>query len=163
VEPTSDCPCESCIFRKWVRKVIISEKWGVVEAWRRNVQKCEWVKNGECSEVKWSEVKGRDGKWNKVMLGEMCVLSLIYIYVSVCMFCAVRCAIIIWLSLFSNYATYVLLYSFMFVFCFVCFPFCVFCVFVLFCVLFLLLYIAVCFPFLYQSTDHCQWMETQLR
>jgi hypothetical protein len=32
---------------------------------------------------------------------------------------------------------------------------CAFCVFVLFCVLFLLLHIAVSLPFLYQSTDRC--------
>jgi hypothetical protein len=40
-------------------------------------------------------------------------------------------------------------------FCFECFIFLVVCVFVLFCVLPLLLYIAVSFLFLYKSTDHC--------
>jgi hypothetical protein len=45
----------------------------------------------------------------------------------------------------------------------VCFIVCVFCVFVLFCVLFLLLYIAVCFLFLCKFTDCCHRMETQLQ
>jgi hypothetical protein len=36
--------------------------------------------------VKWSEVK---------IFCEMCALSLIYSYVAVCMFCAVRCVIIV--------------------------------------------------------------------
>jgi hypothetical protein len=42
------------------------------------------------SEVQWSEMK-----WREVMiLGEMCVLLLIYIYVVVCSFCAVRCELL---------------------------------------------------------------------
>jgi hypothetical protein len=45
----------------------------------------------------------------------------------------------------------------MFVFCFVCFAYYfVFCVFVLFCVLFLRMYIVVYFLFV----DHCHRMET---
>jgi len=35
--------------------------------------------------------------------------------------------------------------------------------FVLFCVLFLLSYKAVCFLFLYKFTDHCHRVETQLQ
>jgi hypothetical protein len=53
---------------------------------------------------------------------EMRVLLLIYSYVAVCMFCAVRCLIIICLSLLlSNYSTYVfnILLMFVFVFYFV--------------------------------------------
>jgi hypothetical protein len=45
----------------------------------------------------------------------------------------------------------------------VCFLFSVFCVFVPFCVLFLLLYIAVSLIFLYKFTDHCYQVETQLQ
>jgi hypothetical protein len=53
----------------------------------------------------WSEVK-----WSEVMiLGEMCVLSLIYGHVAVCRFCAVRCIITIYFPLlFFNYSIYVL-------------------------------------------------------
>ena len=48
----------------------------------------------KCSEIKSSEV---------MIFGEMCVLSLIYIYVTVCMFCAVCCVIInCFYLLFSN-------------------------------------------------------------
>jgi len=42
-----------------------------------------------------------------MILGEMCVLSLIYSYVAVCTFCAVRCIIIVCFGLlFTNYSTY---------------------------------------------------------
>ena len=67
------------------------------------------------------------------------VLLLIYSSVAVCMFCTVRCAVIIGFSLlFSDYSTYVcinILFIFVLYFCFL---FCVFYVLVLFCVLFLL-------------------------
>ena len=59
-------------------------KWGEVkgsEGLWRNVQKCREVKCGE-----WSEVM--------IILGEMCVLSLIYRYIAVCVFRAVRYLII---------------------------------------------------------------------
>ena len=67
---------------------------------------------------------------NEVMIfGEMCVLSLIYSYVAVSMFCAVRCVIIICFFLsFSNYSTYVFQYSF-----YVCFL--VLCLFSILCTL----------------------------
>ena len=62
------------------------------------------------SEVKWSEVKWSEVKWSEVKwsedLGWNCVLSLIYSYIAVCRFCAVRCVIVIcWYLLFSNYST----------------------------------------------------------
>ena len=45
-----------------------------------------------------------------MILGELCVLSLIYCFVVVCGLCAVRCLIIVCVSLlFSNYRTYVFL------------------------------------------------------
>jgi len=44
-----------------------------------------------------------------------------------------------------------------------CFLFYVFSVFVLFCALFLLLHIAVCFLFSYKFTDRCHRVETQLQ
>ena len=58
-----------------------------------------------CSGVKWSEVK-----LSEVMnVGEMYLLSSICSYVAVCMFCAVRCVIIVCCYLlFSNYSIYVL-------------------------------------------------------
>ena len=99
-----------------------------------------------CTEVRWSEVK---------ILGEMCVLSLIYSYVAICRFCAICCLIMICFSLLLyNYSTQVFL-----IFFYVCFLFCVFCV-VLFCVLFLLLYIAVSLLFLYKFTNHWHRVET---
>ena len=53
----------------------------------------------KCSEVKGSEV---------MILVEICVVSLIYSYVSVCGFCVVRYIIIICFSMFfSNSSTYV--------------------------------------------------------
>ena len=56
-----------------------------------------------------------------MLLGEMRVLSLIYSYVAIFMFCAVRCVIIICFSLlFSNYSTCVILIFFLCkFFCFV--------------------------------------------
>jgi len=57
------------------------------------------VKNGDRSILKCSEV---------MILGEKFVLSLIYVYVAVCRYCAVRCLIIIcFYLLFSNYSIYV--------------------------------------------------------
>ena len=44
-----------------------------------------------------------------------------------------------------------------------CFLFCVFCVFVLFCILFLPIYIAIYFIFLHKFTDHCHRVENQLQ
>jgi hypothetical protein len=91
------------------------------------------------------------------MFGEMCVISLIYSNVAVCMFCAVRCVITIcFYLLFANYWTCVFEYSL-----YVCFLFRVFCVFVLFCVLFLRLHIAVSLPSLYKLTDRCHRLEAQ--
>ena len=53
---------------------------------------------------------------------------------------------------------------FVFVFFFLCFAFYfVFCVFVLFCVLFLPMHIVVYFLFVYNYTDHCHRVETQLQ
>ena len=52
-EALATFPCKSHIFRKRVRKGIISEKWRVFEAWWQNIQKCMDMKNGEWSEVKW--------------------------------------------------------------------------------------------------------------
>jgi len=79
------------------------------------------------------------------IFGEMCVLSLIYSLVAVCMFCAVRCVIIICLYLlFPNYSTCVfkILFVFFFVLYFLFSTLCILCffiVFVLFYVLFRLL------------------------
>ena len=94
-----------------------------------------------------------------MVLGEMCVLSLIYIYVAVCMFRAVQYVVSLYASVCYFLTTRLMFYNiiFLFVFCFL------FCVFVLLCVLFLLVYIAVSFLFLYKSTDHCHRLETQLQ
>ena len=73
-----------------------------------------------------------------------------YHWFIVCRFCVLRCLIILCLYLLlSNYSIYVFLIFFLcFVFLFCMFVFCLFCVFVLFCVSFLLLYVAVSFLFL---------------
>jgi hypothetical protein len=94
----------------------------------------------------------REGKWSEVMfLGEMCILSLIYRYVAVSRFCAVRCFIIIcfylgflftWLNDFYYY--------FCVGFLFYIFVFLIFIVFVLFCVLFLLFVYSCLFPIFVQ-------------
>jgi hypothetical protein len=98
-------PWKSHISRKRVRKVIVcEEKWRVfcsVVTERPKVQGHE--KCGvKCSEVQWSEVK-----WSEVMIvDEICLLSLLYIYVAVCRFCVVHYLIIIcFYLLFSNYLT----------------------------------------------------------
>jgi hypothetical protein len=82
---------KSHIIRKRFRRAIISEeKWGVFEAWWRNIQKCRDVKNGE-----WSVVQCSAAKRSEVRIsGEMCVLSSIYIYEAVCWFCTVRCPLL---------------------------------------------------------------------
>jgi hypothetical protein len=57
------CSCKSHVFRKRVRRVIVSgKKWRIFEGCWRNFQKWVGVKCSEvkCSEVKWSE----DLEWN---------------------------------------------------------------------------------------------------
>jgi hypothetical protein len=45
-EALATFPCQSHIFRRKFKKLIISEeRSGIFEAWRRNVQKCRKVKN----------------------------------------------------------------------------------------------------------------------
>jgi len=101
---TSNETSSSYIFRQSVRKVIISQKWSVFAAWGRSVQKRREVKNWEwcvvkCSAVKWCEV---------INLGEIRVLSMSCIKVTVCRYCAECYLIIICFSLlFSNYSTVV--------------------------------------------------------
>ena len=87
-------------------------------------------------------------------------------YVAVCMFCAVRCVIIICCYLlFCNYLTCVFKYS-----SYVCFLVLylrfLFCVMFLYCFVYCFsfsIYIAVSLLFLYKSTDRCHQMETQLQ
>ena len=81
--------------------------------------------------VKCSEVK---------CFGEICVLSLLYSYVAVCMFCAVRCLITIcFFLLFYNYSINVFNIHFMFV--------CLFSIFFYFCIL--------CFYIVYTFVYSC--------
>jgi hypothetical protein len=70
-----------------------------------------------------------------MILGDVCVLPLIYIHAAVCRFCVVHCIMCFYLLL-SNYSTYVFSISFLcffFVAC-VCFLFCVFCVLYFLCI-----------------------------
>ena len=122
----------------WVRKVIISEeKWRVFETWWRNVQKCRDVKNGE-----WSIVKCKKVMWSEVMvLGKMCVLSLIYIYVAVCRFCVVHCLIICFY--------YFLITQLMFLIFFLCMFSCFLCLFSILCILCFCIVLCIVSPFVY--------------
>jgi hypothetical protein len=62
------------------------------------INSCECSKVFDSVEVKWSDV---------MILGELCVFSLIYIFVAVCRFCAVLFLVIIcFCLLFYNYSTY---------------------------------------------------------
>jgi len=86
---------------------------------------------------------------------EMWVL---YIYVTICMFCAVRCVIVICLFLLlSNYSNCIfnIIFMFRFLVLYYCFFLCILC-FVLFCVLFTF---CISFLFLYNSTDRCHRVE----
>jgi len=139
---TSGCEAEyEDYFQKWRGflmtkrpKVQGSEKWGV-----------------KCSEVKWCEV---------MILGEMCVLSLIYICAAVYRLCAVRYVIIIWFYLLLyNYWTHFLifflrLFSILCILCFLLF---------LYCFVYCFSFCVVPFLFLYKSTDHYHGVETQLQ
>ena len=88
---------------KWIVVIWREVKWTEV-IWRQ-------VKWSEVKrfEVKWSEAIWREVKWIEVMIcGDMCVLSLIYIYVALCSFCAVNFLITIrFYLLYSNFQIYV--------------------------------------------------------
>jgi hypothetical protein len=96
-------PAEFCTSISVLKKN--ARNWRVVIETSRSAG--TW-KNGGLSVMKWCEVK-----WSELKIsGEMCVWSLIYSYVAVCMFCAVRCVIIVCCYLIlCNYATCVFLYS----------------------------------------------------
>jgi hypothetical protein len=83
-----------------------------------------------------------------IISGEMCVLSLIYSYVAVNRFCAVRCLIIMCLYLlFSNYSTlFFKLFFTCFLFCKHDLCFVYFYVFILFCIVFSALVYSCLFP-----------------
>ena len=66
-----------CKFRKRLRRVIISEKRRVVEAWWRNVQKCRKVKNGEWCDV--NEGKGCEVKWSGDLGWNVCIITDLYL------------------------------------------------------------------------------------
>jgi hypothetical protein len=79
-----------------------------------------------------------------IILDEMCVLSLIYSFVALSMFCALRCVVIVGCNLlFCNCLAFVCNILYVFVLC--------------------LLYTAVPFLFLYKFTDHCHRVETNLQ
>ena len=139
--------CKSHIFINRGRKGIISErKWRVFEGWWRNVQTCMEVKNGEWCVVKRSEVMWKEVKGSEVMISdEICVLWLIYSYVAVCWFCAVRCLIIICFSLlFYNYSINVL--------CLVLYVFSILCI-LCFCIVLYIAYTCLFPVFLQISTS----------
>jgi hypothetical protein len=155
--------------------------WGEVKGCWRVVMKRPKVQGSEKWGVKHGKVQWSDVKWSEVMMfGEMYVLSLIYSYVAVCMFCAVRCVVSLLFAaicysiysyvavcrfcavrcviiiccylLYSNYVTNVFL-----IFC-LCLFFCFVLYFVysvlLYCFVYCFSFCVVCFLFLYNSTDH---------
>jgi len=81
------------------------------------------------------------------------VLSLSHRLFAICIMSFTLCC--------SNYLYYFLSIRFMFVlsFCMFCFLFCAHCV----CVLFLPMYTVVYFLFVYNFTDHCHRLETQMQ
>ena len=120
--------------RREVKGIVV--KWREVKWSEGKWRELRWseVRWGELkgSEVKWSVVWWGEGKWNEAMGIEvkwsevmifvgMCVWSLIYSYVAVCMLCAVRCVIIVWFYLLLYiYSTDIFNIICMFVSCFVC-------------------------------------------
>ena len=160
--------------------------WGVVTK-RPKVRGSEKMGGEVLCEVQWSGVKWCD----VIILGEMSVLSLIYSYVAVCMFCAVRCVVIIccyllfylqlcscmyvlcstFVSLLFASLCYFIITGRMFynIFC-VCYLFCIFvpvlCMLWLCFIFVFFLYCffcsAVSFLLLSKCTDCCHQVETQL-
>ena len=94
-----------------------------------------------------------------MICSEMCVLSLVYIYVAACWFCTVCCPLL-FASTCHFLITRLMFLNILFMFV-LYFVYSVF--FVLFCVLFHLVCIAVSFVFLYKSTDSYHRVETQLQ
>jgi len=129
----------------------------------------------KCSDVKWREVMRSEVMWcvvqwcEVIILGEMCVISLVYSYVAVCRFCAVRCVCVSLLFasflLFPNYSTYVFNVILCLCSCFVYLfsILCILCFCIVLCIVYILLYIAVSFLFLCKTTDRCHRVETQLQ
>ena len=85
-----------------------------------------------------------------MILGEMCVLSLIYIYVAVCRFCVVHCLIICFWFLFSNCFVY---FNILFMLsCFVCLfsILCILCFCIVLCIIVSSFVYSCLFPFFMQ-------------
>jgi hypothetical protein len=61
----------------------------------------------ETSKVQGYEKWGVKCSEEVMIMGDMCVLSLVYIYVAVCRFCVICCLIICFYLIFSTYSTYV--------------------------------------------------------
>jgi hypothetical protein len=100
-----------------------------------------------------------------LIFGEMYVLSLIFSYVAVCMFCAVRfvvsllCAsVCYWLIIGFRFINILFMFVFLFCMFILYFVHSVFCI-----VLFTVSPIAVYLLFLHKSTDRCHRAETQLQ
>ena len=88
-----------------------------------------------------------------MILGEMCVLSLIYSYVAICTFYTVRCLSHNYLLLFiiaQLCFNIFIFFCFFYIFCL----FCLVCVF-LYCCVHCFSFCAVAFPFLHKTTNHC--------
>jgi hypothetical protein len=80
--------------------------------------------------------------------------------IAICFMSFALCYVLINCFIFS-----IINFMFVFLLCVFCFLFCtsMFCVFVLFCVLFLPMYIVVYFLFVCNFTDHCHRVKTQLQ
>jgi hypothetical protein len=81
-------------------------------------------------------------------------------HIAICFMFFALCYVLI-----NCFIFFIINFMFVFLLCMLCFLFCtnMFCVFVLFCVLFLPMYIVVYFLLVYNFTDHCHRVETQLQ
>ena len=91
---------------------------------------------------KWSDVKGSEGKkvkWSEVIiLGETCILTLIYSCVDVCKSCAVRCVTIIFFSfyfLITQSCFFNILFMFVFWFYMFASILCILCFYIVWCII----------------------------
>ena len=94
-----------------------------------------------------------------IKLKDMCVCIYVYTYVYVCMFCPVRCLVIVYFII-----TRLMFVNTLFVFFCFSYLFCILCISLPFyCSVYYFSFCAVCSLFLHKFTDHCHRVENQLQ